>query len=44
MLPDTHSVRGMVSMGDGEATGSGGVEGTAVGNAQMALGIVLMGR
>jgi len=40
MLPGTHSVHSVVNMGDG----SGGMEGGAAGNAQVALGKVLLGR
>lgn len=44
MLPGTQSVHDVVSTSDGEATGSSGVEGTAVGNVQVALGNILLGR
>lgn len=44
MLPGTRSMCGAVVMDDGKAASSGGVEGRAVGNAQVALGKVLLGR
>lgn len=44
MLPATCSMCSVVHPGDGEATGRCGAEGTALGNPQVALGKVLLGR